>query len=173
MSKTEEQLKVIEQVNPCTYCGPLVTIGLTSGIFYTMSPDGQKNNYSEKYPDNQLKYLQNRFNICMSIIKKRLYIHGYSIHYEFNKNGNLHAHGFIIINDYEQCDANRYYIQKVFHREIGRQYLNSNIAFRTDWLIDTDYYTRYVNKENAYKADHYTTADREKIMTNFLEKSTY
>lgn len=176
MIKTKEQLDLLKDVNHCEYCQALVTVCQTSAIFYTLSPDplwGRTTYYTDMTPKRQYTNLIKMFNSSLALVMKEMRIEKYSIHFEFNKQGNLHCHGFIIVNDFNRYDKNRYTIQKLFHSICGRRGLNSTIAFKTDWLDDPDYYTRYVNKENAYISIHKDPNDRSRVIPDWLIKEDY
>lgn len=124
-------------------------------MFYTISPDVELNDYNNKLPDQQKRFIEYKFNAGLKDLQKHIKVYGYSMHYEFNKSNNLHVHGILYtppqLHGYTK---NCVIVSKIFHKLFGRPRLNSSIACRVEWIIDFQKVCEYVNKENVYPAIH-------------------
>lgn len=146
-------------VEPCAKCVLLGHISpeTHSKILLTLSPNPQWKEYSERLPDTQKKLIDNVLENKQIMQKLQKYFGHYrvlSTHYEFAKNGNLHTHSIVEIpKQYEGYLRNLMTISKVYHREIGLAYNNSQISANTKWINDADV-AIYLNKENAYEPYH-------------------
>lgn len=138
-------------------------------LFYTISPDVELNDYNSKLPDSQRRFIDNRFNAGLKDLSRHIKVYGYTMHYEFNKSGNLHVHGIIYVpNHYCGYIKNCIIVSKTFHKLFGRPRLNSSIACRVEWVIDIDHVSEYVNKENVYPSVHHCSISKD--VTYYLAK---
>lgn len=157
----------------CTKChnllGDIMGIHntLQSLVFFTISPDpdlvlGKKETFGTILPKHQQKFLLNRFRVCHKKVNTLLLEEnlekslGFSIHYEFNRQGNLHCHGFMAvpstIKDFDVWLVN---FSKLFAKHFGRQYVNSQVSCRFEWPRDIEDILKYVNKENVFSPTHF------------------
>lgn len=152
----------IDKLNnlPCAKCDALGHTLLNNKmllVFVTLAPNPMWNEFSEKYPDTQHKMLHRVIHDSTTVARLQKYFHDYRIiseHYEFARNGNLHSHCLVAIPDtFGGYERNLMLISKMYHKIIGLQYNNSQIACNTKWVKDKDIYI-YLNKENAYDAYH-------------------
>lgn len=124
-------------------------------LFYTISPDVELNDYNNKLPDQQWRSINLKFNAGIRDLNKHIKVHGYTMHYEFNKSGNLHVHGLIITpQHYQGYEKNCIITSKIFHRLFGRPRMPCSIACRVEWVKDIAKVAEYVNKSNVYPPVH-------------------
>lgn len=154
--------------NPiCRHCQPFSTMSLDRlttpaerispyTLFYTLSPDAT-GPYGDMKPAQQKLYIDSKFNSALKDINKDYTIYGYTIHYEFNKNNNLHTHGFLLLDKPKQIKVCIAHLSKTFHTHIGRKGLYSNYSCTIKENDDSETYEHYVNKENVYEPQHYTS----------------
>lgn len=174
---TECKSKELDNNHVCVDCqtpSPLlanlhIEISQVAQMFYTISPDSELYDYNQKLPDKQKKSLDHRFNEGIKEIEKHLKIYGWTVHYEFNKQGNLHTHGLIYVPiEYEGYNKNTILVSKIFNRYFGRPRLSSMIACKVEWPKDILNVCNYVNKENAYTPIHKVNEVRD--LTKYLKQ---
>jgi len=144
----------------------------TEHVFYTISPDSLRLDYSELIPDEQKASIDRRFNkFIKSIMHNALFIRKYSIHYEMNKAGNLHIHGIMLLNRKQLSTVDLIYLSKMGHKIFGRPGVPSYVSshFRAMNKGDMDVYTRYVNKENVYPPMHIVNAPPVPVITKHID----
>lgn len=154
------------KITPCAYCLNL-GCSMPSVVFYTLTPDPYNNDYVDKLPDKQYKWLKFKLQQAVADIKKKYPTAKYTVHWEFNKNGEVHAHGIIAIDDVSilNYQLHTMTIQKIFHRYIGRPKVASYVSSKTVWVKDMYHVARYVNKENVFQPDH---SDMRRDITEWL-----
>lgn len=176
MESKEDKLKDVPE---CEFCKTasflLANSQIKSGgeigrMFYTISPDPELNTFGVKLPDSQKKSIDYRFDLCAKELNKHLMVYGYSIHYEFNKAGNLHTHGIVYIPVTYQ-DYNKWLVtaSKLFNNKFGRSKVNSMISCRFEWIRDPLQTNKYVNKQNDYPARHVLFIAED--LTKYLQKN--
>jgi len=131
----------------------------------TISPDPLLNDYGEELPNQQYRRLNRWVTQGIKQLMKKYDVFKFSIHYELNKDLNLHIHMLISLSpDMVDYDIHCSYISKTFHRILGRKGNRAMVSAHTVWL-DKDRYIKYVNKENAYPAYHCFSPINEKSFT--------
>lgn len=148
--------------NHCEYlaikvCEHCQVLGDSAGslIFVTISPDPYRDNYIDRLPAKQYRYLESRIKMAMVVIRQKYKSAVFTRHYELNKNGEVHCHGIMKIDSqYAGYDMHLKTISKIFNRYFGRLNCNSNIACPCYWVKDLDHVTRYINKENVFTPVH-------------------
>lgn len=144
----------------CETCARLGRMSQQTGdclILLTLSPDPYWQSYNECMPDTQYKLLR-KVILDKSVLRQLQHKFGFysviSSHFEFNRNGNLHAHCIVCINKhFANAEANLWTISKAYHKLIGQAYLSSKISADCRY-IDDDLIYKYLNKENAYPSWH-------------------
>jgi len=149
----------MEYLNPpCVMCKSLATLhpNLVAYIFFTLSPDPNKFDFHAIDPDLQKQIFDKRLRKGFRDICKYPEVLSYSIHYELNQAGNLHAHGIIhvplAIAGYSIWLSR---FSKIFNNYLGRKGIPSNISSKFEWLVDVINAEKYVNKENVYSPIHH------------------
>lgn len=156
-------MNTIEVPNMCVDCKTPsfllanlhLPIGDIASLFYTISPDVELNDYNNKLPDQQKRFIEHKFNVGVKDLQKHMKVYGYTMHYEFNKSNNLHVHGILYTPQYlSGYTKNCVIVSKIFHKLFGRPRVNSSVACRVEWVKDIAKVCEYVNKENIYPPLH-------------------
>lgn len=160
-----ESVDSIDLIDTCEQCQDLGdTTHVYGWIFYTLSPDPLRKGYGELDHDKQRIRLYNSFLKALADCKIKVYYR--SIHYELNHAGNIHAHGFLLVDaKYVKYDLPLAIINRAVHKRLGRPGNRNMVCMNTWWLEDEEYYFRYVNKQNVYSPEHQTLQHLEETLT--------
>lgn len=164
-NKTRKNELDYDKLVSCERCVNLGNTAIESGFVpleCTISPDPSYNietriHFGGMLPDEQHDYILKLILRPYKDIKN--YLNGMfkilSIHFEFNKAGNLHIHCLFVIGSNYDYLKNYIYIQKKYHKLFGRFGCNINSCCHITKLTDFDKWVKYLNKENAYKPVHF------------------
>lgn len=160
-------------IDPCAECLLLGNTLHTTAIFFTINPCPIKNEYGERLPIDQLKYIIRNINITIRN-SKALTILGVSVHFEYSKLGQLHAHGIFLVRERKPNRGDLVYLSKIVHQQVGRLYAPASVSCDLQWVDSIDVF-RYVNKENAFKPIHKFWGEKPVSLSKFLstEPSTH
>lgn len=151
------------QRDECLSCKDLGQMTDSSLLLLTLSPDIQRDSYNEMSPDKQQIWLDNKIKLGMQKVSKMYYLDFISIHYEFTKAYNLHAHIIIGMDpSFQSYDIPCANISKIFHRLIGRLGNKSMISSKAEWVVEPETLYEYVNKQNVFEPKHLRRNDDNK-----------
>lgn len=159
-----------EQRDECLSCKHLGQKTDSSLLLLTLSPDIQKDGYNEMSPDKQYEWLMTKIKKGFSRVINMYFIDFITIHFEFTKAYNLHAHIIIgMESSMQSYDIHCAAISKVFHKLIGRPSVKSMIAAKAEWVVEPDTLYEYVNKQNIFDALHlHRTSDTPLTLIKWL-----
>lgn len=171
-----EKIDKLKDIVVCVDCqnGQLV-LGKSTHVevgkmFFTITPDNELKQYNEKTPDQQKKFIDNRFMIALKDLSKKLKVYGYAIHYELNQSMNLHIHGLLYIpSSNEKYDIWLATASKIFHKQFGRQYCRCTISSKFEWIREDEQVYKYVNKSNVYPPIHKKTEVQKEYQEYFTK----
>lgn len=145
----------------CQMCEDCILLGQSTHtnqcipVFFTISPDPEKDDYNEKLPNQQKKWLLKNFRESVKEINTKIKILGISSHFELNQSANLHIHGIIYISDiYAGCELPLALMMKILHRRFGRKFNRCSVSCKVEHIYDIDLICSYVNKENIFPPLH-------------------
>lgn len=139
----------------CLSCKHLGQKTDSSLLLLTLSPDIQKDGYNEMSPTKQYNWLQDKIKLGLKRLSNIYYIDFVSIHFEFTKAVNIHAHIIIgMESSLQSYEIHCAHISKIFHKLIGRPSVKSMVAAKAEWVVEPDTLYEYVNKENVFPAIH-------------------
>lgn len=152
-----ETIRIIQ----CEECSSLGhSLQVSSAVLVTLSPDPLRGAYGDRTPASQKKWLIKQFNAGIKIIRNEYNLSGYAVHFELNKNMNLHIHALLWIDSkYAEYDLHCATISKIFHKLIGRSGVPSLVACDVQWVKDETQTMIYINKENVYLPIHGNVSD--------------
>lgn len=150
----------------CAECVSLGNTLRTTMIFFTINPDPQRNSYGDLLPFEQTKYIVRKLNMAIKG-SLNMTILGVAVHFEFTQLGQVHAHGFILVNEREPNRKDLVYFSKIVHLLVGRPFAPAYVSCTLEW-VDNDDIFRYVNKENAYPPIHKVFAKPPTPLVDFL-----
>lgn len=126
-------------------------------MFYTISPDPKRLEYGNLEGEHQMYRLFSTIRECVRALKSTYGIRCYTIHYENNRSGNVHAHGLISVSSmFSHYDATSYAFQRYVSKALGRKGVPYKTCMNIQWPTAGDLETVccYCNKGNVFPPDH-------------------
>lgn len=165
---------------------PLQKVEKNKRLMFTVSPDPRKNmaaygrnyKYMDLTDDQQHLLLQmNHKKFMEKLLDRTKRMHVNELHFEYRKDGNLHAHGFVNVPESQETKV-KGMLMSHWHACAGRTNCRKDIACTVtsnEYTGQGEYknWDEYINKENAYPMYSFTRVrdeDKKYTIFDFIEQ---
>jgi len=118
-------------------------------IALTITPDPAKHRYGDMPEEEQIQYIKIAVTLTLDKYPQIEYKHG---GFEYNKSGNIHFHGLLLLKS--TCNPFNFAtkVGKYLNSEVGRKRVPWYVAVQTECKDDYDTWHAYCHKEDCVES---------------------